>query len=121
MGNVTENIPQEPSKLKKTLKWILIVLLCVFWVIMWWVFFNTMKNEEKIGEKIMNGNKCECECLTSSGPKACSCPEYICYEQRMEERLNKCKIRCKIYDIFSYDTCISTCEHEFEKNWIWIN
>ncbi len=121
MDEIIENIPQEPSKLKKTIKWILIVLVCVFWVIMWWVFFNTMKNEEKIGEKIMNGNKCECECLTSSGSKPCRCPEYMCYEKSMKEWLNKCKIRCKIYDIFSYDTCIFTCEHEFKKNWIWIN
>ena len=80
-----------------------------------------MKNEEKIGKKITTGNKCECECLTSSGSKACRCPEYMCYEKGMRNRLQKCKTRCKIYNIFSYDACISECENDFTKNWIWLN
>ena len=99
------------SKLKKRIKCFFIVLSCmVIFIFLWF----------PLKQYWMDKN-CKCMCSSSSGRKVCDCLEYMCYEKGMRNRLQKCKNRCKIKIWNSYNSCISTCEREFEKDWIWLN
>lgn len=95
-----KNIQQKPSKIKKILKLILIVLLCVIWFVLCGFFLEEIWKEQK------------CECIYSS-IKNWECPEYVCFEKRYERKIKKCKTRCVIYGGPSYGHCISECVDGF--------
>ena len=110
LENFVIKMPQT-SKLKKRIKWVLIVVYCVIVIVFLWFIIKPYWMEKN----------CKCMCGSSSGREVCDCPEYICYEKGMRNRLQKCKNRCKIKIRKSHNSCISECEQEFQKNWIWIN
>lgn len=99
------------SKLKKRIKWVLIVVYCIIVTLFLWFILKPYWMEKN----------CKCMCSSSSGQKVCDCLEYVCYEKGMRNRLQKCKNRCKIKIRKSHNSCISECEQEFQKNRVWIN